>query len=122
LSLYIGTELAMSGANLLSVGMLHHYMGTPQQSRTRVSTGILSDGEREFFRGEKEVKDEDGYQRNARYRARQRMDQIEEDLDVLREAGQEDLVEEFVNRFGRVERLEREVEELRAKLDEDDGH
>jgi hypothetical protein len=84
-----------------------------------VSTGILSDGERAFFRDEKEVEDPDGYQRNARYRARQRMDQIEEDLEVLRESGQEDLVEEFVNRFGRVERLEREVEELREKLDED---
>jgi polyhydroxyalkanoate synthesis regulator phasin len=84
-----------------------------------VSTGILSDGERAFFEDEKEVEDPDGYQRNARYRARQRMDQIEEDLEVLREAGQEDLVEEFVNRFGRVERLEREVEELREKLDED---
>ena len=70
---------------------------------------------------EKEVEDPDGYQRNARYRARQRMDQIEEDLDVLRDAGQKDLVEEFVNRFGRVERLEKEVEELRSKLDEDDG-
>jgi len=95
-------------------------MGTPQQSRTRVSTGILSDGERAFFKGEKEVEDPDGYQRNARYRARQRMDQIEDDLEVLREAGQEDLVEEFVSRFGRVERLEREVEELREKLDEDE--
>ena len=91
-------------------------MGTKQQSRTRVSTGILSDGERRFFRDEKDVKDPDGYQRNARYRARQRMDQIEEDLEVLREAGQEDLVEEFYDRFGRVERLEREVEELRKQL------
>jgi len=70
---------------------------------------ILSDGERAFFKGENEVKDLDGYQRNARNRARQRMDQIEVDLYVLREAGQEDLVEEFVNRFGRVERLVREV-------------
>ncbi len=94
-------------------------MGTEQQRRTRVPTGILSESERAFFRGEKDVKDEDGYQRNARYRARQRMDQIEEDLEVLREAGQEDLVEEFVSRFGRVERLEREVEELREQLDED---
>lgn len=100
--------------------MLHHYMGTTPQSRTRVSTGILSDGERAFFRDEKEVEDPDGYERNARYRARQRMDQIEEDLDVLREAGQEDLVKEFVNRFGRVERLEKEVEELRSKLDQDE--
>jgi len=94
-------------------------MGTEQQTRSRVSTGILSDGEREFFRGEKEVEDADGYQRNARYRARQRMDQIEEDLEVLREAGQEDLVNEFLNRFGRVERLEREVEELRDQLDDE---
>ena len=92
-------------------------METPQRSRTRVSTGILSDGERAFFQGEKEVKDPDGYQRNARYRARQRMDQIEEDLDVLRDAGQDDLVDEFVNRFGRVERLEREVDQLRAELE-----
>ncbi|WP_152418620.1 hypothetical protein [Halorubrum distributum] len=96
-------------------------MVTPQRTQTRVSTGILSDGERAFFNGEKPVNDPDGYKRSARYRARQRMNQIEEDLDVLREAGQEDLVEEFVNRFGRVERLEREVEELRSKLDEEGG-
>ena len=95
-------------------------MGTNHQSRTRVSTGILSDGERRFFRGEKDVQDPDGYQRNARYRARQRMDQIEEDLEVLRESGQEDLVEEFHSRFGRVERLEREVERLRQELDKNE--
>lgn len=92
-------------------------MGTPQQPRTRVSTGILSDGERRFFQDEKEVKDPDGYRRNARYRARQRMDQIEDDLEVLRQAGQEDLVAEFYDRFGRVERLEREVERLREELE-----
>lgn len=95
-------------------------MGTPQQTRTSVPTGILSDGEREFFLGEKEVEDPDGYERNARYRARQRMDQIENDLEVLRESGQEDLVNEFLNRFGRVERLEREVEQLRSELSEQD--
>lgn len=100
--------------------MLHHYMGTPQQTRTRVPTGILSEGERAFFRDEKDVEDADGYERNARYRARQRMDQIEDDLEVLREAGQEDLVEEFVSRFGRVERLEREVEDLRSQLDDEE--
>jgi len=94
-------------------------MGTPQHSRTSVPTGILSDGERQFFLGEKEVEDPDGYERNARYRARQRMDQIEKDLEVLRENGQEDLVNEFLNRFGRVERLEREVERLRDELSED---
>jgi len=91
-------------------------MGTKQQSRTSVATGILTDGEREFFEGEKDPQDPDGYRRNARYRARQRMDQIEKDIKVLRDAGEDDLVEEFLNRFGRVERLEREVEELRDEL------
>ena len=91
-------------------------MGTKQQSRTGVRTGILSDGEQRFFCDEKDVKDPDGYQRKARYRARQRMDQIEENLEVLREAGQDDLVEEFYNRFGRVERLERNIERLRREL------
>lgn len=47
------------------------------------------------------------------------MDQIEEDLKVLREAGQDDLVEEFVSRFGRVERLEREIEKLRRELEDE---
>lgn len=92
-------------------------MGTPQQPRQRMSTGLLSDGERAFFRGEKNVEDPDGYRRNARYRANQRIDQIERDLGVLRDAGQDDLVEDFFNRFGRVRRLEREVEELREQLD-----
>lgn len=90
-------------------------MGTPQHRR--MPTGILSTGERDFFRGESDVDDPDGYRRNARHRARKRMDQIEEDLQVLKEAGQDDLVEEFYNRFGR-ERLEREIEELRRELEE----
>lgn len=93
-------------------------MGTPPQLRARVSTGILSDGERAFFRGEHDVKDPDGYTRNARYRARKRMDQIERDLETLREHGQEDLAEEFYNRFSRVERLERQIESLQEQLDE----
>lgn len=94
-------------------------MGTSQQSRSRVSTGLLSDGEREFFQGEKDPKDPDGYKRNARYRARKRMDRIERDLEILADAGQEDLVEEFHNRFSRVGQLERELAELREKVDED---
>jgi hypothetical protein len=47
------------------------------------------------------------------------MNQIEDDFEVLRKAGKEDLVEEFVSRFGRVKRLECEGEELREKLDEE---
>lgn len=95
-------------------------MGTPQQPTRRMTTGLLSEGEREFFEGEKEPEDPDGYRRNARYRARQRMDQIEKDIEVLQEAGEDDLVDEFFNRFGRVQRLEREVEQLRSQLDQED--
>lgn len=93
-------------------------MGTAQQSEPRVSTGILSEGEREFFRGNKDVEDTDGYRRNARYRARKRIEQIEKDLQVLKEAGEDDLVEEFYNQFSRVQRLEDEIEQLRREVGE----
>lgn len=98
------------------LGMVHHYMGTEQQTRVRVPTGILSEGEREFFKGRKEVEDPDGYRRNARYRARQRMDQIEDDLAELRDAGEDDIVDEFYERFSRASQLEQRVEELEEKL------
>jgi hypothetical protein len=94
-------------------------MGTPQQTHPRVSTGILTKGEREFFRGEKDVEDDDGYRRNARYRARKRIQQIEDDLQVLEAAGEDDLVEEFYNQFSRVQRLEKELEELRSEVETD---
>jgi len=100
--------------NYLIVETEYLSMGTAQP--TRVPTGLLSNGERDFFRGESDVQDPDGYRRNARHRARKRMDQIEEDLEVLGEAGQADLVEEFYNRFGRDRRLEREIEELREQI------
>lgn len=95
-------------------------METPQQGTQRVSTGILSKSERAFFRDEHDVQDPDGYRRNARHRARKRMEQIEEDLEVLREAGEDDIVAEFYETFGRVGRLEQEIEELRAKLKDEE--
>jgi hypothetical protein len=84
-----------------------------------MATGILSEGERAFFAGEKKTDDPDGYAANARYRARQRMDQIEDDLIVLEQAGQDELVNDFYTRFGRLRRLEREVERLRAQLEDE---
>jgi hypothetical protein len=95
-------------------------METPQHGTQRVSTGILSKSERAFFQGDHDVQDPDGYRRNARHRARKRMEQIEQDLEVLREAGEDDIVAEFYENFGRVGRLEQEIEELRAKLENTD--
>lgn len=94
-------------------------MGTASQEP--MSRGLLTDAEREFLRGERDVEDPDGYLRNLRYRFRQRMDRLEEDINVLRAAEQDDLVDEFLNQFGRVERLEREVDELRRELEQERG-
>lgn len=80
-----------------------------------MSTGILTKGQRAFLRGEKDVADPEGYRGNIRYRTRKRMDRIEQDLVLLREAGEDDLVEEFYNRFDRVGRLEDELEQLREE-------
>lgn len=99
--------------------MPYHYMGTTQQVNASV-TGLLSKGEREFFNGENEPQDPDGYRRNARYRARQRIDRIEKDLELLEQAGEDDIVAEFYQRFSRVEQLEREVKQLREQVDESD--
>lgn len=100
--------------------MEYHYVGMDQQARS-MPTGILTDSERSFYRGENEVEDPEGYRGNARHRARNRMDQIEKDLQVLKEAGEDDLLDEFYSRFSRVGELEREVAELREKLDEEDS-
>jgi len=83
-----------------------------------MSRGLLTEAEREFLAGEKNVEDPEGYRYNVRSRFRTRMDELEHDLELLHDAGEDDLVEEFFDRFGRVERLEREVEELREELEE----
>ena len=97
-------------------------MGTHSETvgRERVSRGLLTSGERDFLTGEKDVSDPDGYLYNTRSRFRSRMEKLEEDLEILREAGEEELVEEFYDKFGRVERLERELHELRSELDDDE--
>lgn len=81
-------------------------------------TGLLSTGEREFYRDEKDPDDPDGYRRNARYRARQRINEIEEDLELLEDAGEDDLVEEFYQRFSRVSQLEQRLNELEGQVDD----
>lgn len=96
---------------------MHHYMGTHQQTQTTVPRGLFSNAERAFLRGENEVEDPDGYKRNLRHRAKKQMDRIEDDLELAEEAGQEDLVDEFHNRFSRYKQLEREVQRLRSELE-----
>ena len=82
-----------------------------------VTTGLLTDAERRFLRGETEVKDPDAYRRTIRYRSKERIEQIEEDLELFREIGEEELIEMFFERYSREARLEREVERLKAQLE-----
>jgi len=97
-------------------------MGTAQQTDTRVPRGLLSNAEREFIRGERDAEDPDGYIRNLKYRARKQMDRIEDDIELLREHGYDDLADEFYEQFSRYKQLEREVEQLRDELaDEEDN-
>lgn len=91
-------------------------MATQDKMRSQVQRGIFSDAERAFLRGEKDIEDPDGYRRNLRYRARQQMDRIEDDLELAEEAGRDELVDEFHNKFSRYKQLEREVERLREEV------
>lgn len=83
-----------------------------------MSRGLLTKGQREFLQGEKPDVDKDQYRYRLRSDFRARMEKLEEDLEMLREAGEDDLVNEFHQKFGRVERLQREIERLREKVDE----
>jgi len=93
-------------------------MDSISQQTVRVTTGILTAGERAFLRGDNKVEEPDAYRSNVRYRVRQRMAQIEDDLVLLREAGEGDVADEFLRRFDRVGQLEQEVERLRKQVEE----
>jgi len=84
--------------------------------------GLLTKRDREKLQSEEDLERRDA----LRYNIRQRMENLEEDLQILREAGEEDLVDEFYEMFGRegednhrLEKLEREVEELREEVEAD---
>lgn len=109
------------GNGVLCVGMDYRYMDSASQQPVRVATGILTASERAFLRGENEVEQPDAYRSNIRYRVRQRMAQIEDDLALLREAGEGDVADEFLRRFDRVGQLEQEIGRLREQVEEQDG-
>ena len=92
-----------------------------KHSNQAVSRGLLTKSEREVLRGEKDDVDEDSYIYNIRTRARKRMNELEDDLELLEEAGEDELVRDFFQRFGKVERLEREIEALEQRLDEQES-
>lgn len=79
--------------------------------------GLLTLDDRKVFTGEKEP--EEGRLSDIRWNVDQRMERIERDLEILREAGEDELVEEFYTRFERGAEMERRIERLEELLEED---
>lgn len=77
--------------------------------------GILTREDREIFQGEKEV-DDDRLQ-DIRWNVDQRMDRIERDLEILEAAGEDELVDDFYDRFGMGDIIRR-VRELERRADD----
>jgi len=80
--------------------------------------GLLTEDDRELFRGEKDLdgEKEEKQKRERRHNVRQRIEHIKEDLEILEAAGEEGLVWEFHEETdapsdveARLERLEEEV-------------
>lgn len=86
-----------------------------ERSRMR-NRGLLTKADREALLGDRDVDD----QRLAdiKYNIRQRMDNIEEDLQILRRAGEDDLVAKFYDSFARASQLEQRIEELEERLED----
>ena len=95
-------------------------MRTPETDVPAVTTGLLSQAQREFLRGENQVENPESYIGNLRYRARNRTEQIEEDLALLEEHGHEDIANEFRQRYSEREQLRDEIQKLSDRLDEID--
>lgn len=92
-------------------------MGHAETRVSTVTTGLLSEAERRFLRGESDVEDPQGYRGNLRHRARKRMEQIEDDLELLEEHGHGDIANEFRQKYER-EELRNEIDELRELVEE----
>lgn len=85
--------------------------------RTRMrNRGLLTKGDRQALRGEREV--DDDRIPDIRYNVSQRMERIERDLEILRASGHGDLVAEFYDKFSRAAQLEERVAELEARLED----
>lgn len=75
-----------------------------------VPTGLLSDAQREFLRGENTVENPDQYEHNLRHRVNERVEMMAEDLALLEAHGHEDIVAQFYYEVDQVQRLRKELE------------
>ncbi len=79
--------------------------------------GLLTKDDRKAYRGDRDV-DEESFH-DIRWNIRKRMDRMEKDLEILEEAGEDELVDEFYDRFGMTD-LARRVRELEKETKDDE--
>lgn len=72
-----------------------------------MTTALLSEKQRAFLRDEREdeLKDPDQYERKLRHQARQRLEMLRTDLELLEANDHEDIVAQFYYEVSRIERL-----------------
>ena len=81
--------------------------------------GILTEDDRAFWRGEKDVEDHSRTKAEKRHHVRQRIENLAEDVELLLEAGEDDLVTELRYYVGQNRRLEQRVARLERRLDDE---
>jgi hypothetical protein len=81
--------------------------------------GLLTGDDRDFFQGRKDVNDPEKVAREKRFNIRRRIEHIAEDIEILREAGEDEVLAKFHEETGRHSHLESEIQALREQLDQD---
>ena len=109
----------------LYAGTFGQYMGMATEADEHMKRrALLTDREREVLRGDADdVKDLSQYQSKIRSRIKNRMDRLEEDVDLL-EVLEPELAEELHDRIcedpeERIARVERDLAELRSRVDDE---
>lgn len=91
-------------------------------SQLTVPTGLLTDRQRAFLRGERDdITNPDQYENQLRHQANQRVSQMTEDLDLLERHGHEDIVAKFYYEVDKIERLRRTMDSTDSPPDPDDS-
>jgi small-conductance mechanosensitive channel len=83
--------------------------------------GLLTEDDRRLFRDQKNVDDAEKTKRERRHNVRERIKHIAKDLEILREADEDDVLNEFYGAVSRDARVEEELNELRDRLEKLEG-
>lgn len=95
-------------------------MASAPDGRLMENRGLLTDDDRRFFQGDKTVSNPDQTRHEKAYNIRQRIQNLATDIDILRNADEDGLVDAFYAETNRNERLRQQLEDLQQKLDADE--